>query len=825
MRKTQKTQIENFLHLLSRAHEEIKKAIASNKKDTALDLLSQCQDGAIQIGETIENLEGENFTTIPLLENYCEVLYQIYENICSNQSINPNKSYKALQKSLNPIKNSVKNEIKVQIEAVFLPYKASMWDSLESIWQAADEDPDCDAYVIPIPYYDKNPDGSFKEMHYEGDLYPDYVPITDYQAYDFQERCPDMIFIHNPYDECNYVTSVHPFFYSKNLKQFTEKLVYVPYFVLDEIDPENQSAIEGMKHFCTVPGVIYADKVIVQSEDMRQIYVNVLTEYAKGSQANRKYWEDKILGLGSPKIDKVLSTRKEDIEIPEEWRRVIEKADGSFKKVIFYNTSVTAFLEHEEQYLKKMEDVFKVFKEAKEEIALLWRPHPLMKATIESMRPELWEEYQGLVAEYKKKGWGIYDDTADLDRAIAVCDGYYGDPSSVVKLCQEAGCETILQTFKSEGNENKIRFSACAYVDKKLYFWDVYLKALIYFDLLIQETIYITVFDDVVKDISNFDWMYYDSGRLFMTDMQGKYVLEFNIYTNMYKIFQIDCNIEIYENIAMISYFNNKLFVIPRLVNHVIEIDLDDDSIIKNNNIYQEIERHKFNSPFFSWGISKKNDLWLIGESGNYICKYNMESHFIKTIFLKNLSQKCKHAIVYDKNIYLLGDYGKIFKWTIGNDMVVTEMFDLKSKKNEYGRIITNERKMIILPFYGTKILVFDMINKTLEIYKDYPKTFFYANDESPKYTNYAETENVYFFAMQSANYLLIVEKKSLKLSWMDIAMPSLNDTIRFLKKNNRVIQDRSMELEDVISYVMTVHKSKKDIVTETGNKIWISMK
>ena len=32
MRKTQKTQIENFLHLLSRAHEEIKKAIASNKK-------------------------------------------------------------------------------------------------------------------------------------------------------------------------------------------------------------------------------------------------------------------------------------------------------------------------------------------------------------------------------------------------------------------------------------------------------------------------------------------------------------------------------------------------------------------------------------------------------------------------------------------------------------------------------------------------------------------------------------------------------------------------------------------------------------------------
>ena len=32
-----------------------------------------------------------------------------------------------------------------------------MWDSLESVWQAADADPDCDAYVVPIPYYDTPP--------------------------------------------------------------------------------------------------------------------------------------------------------------------------------------------------------------------------------------------------------------------------------------------------------------------------------------------------------------------------------------------------------------------------------------------------------------------------------------------------------------------------------------------------------------------------------------------------------------------------------------------------------------------------------------------
>lgn len=448
MNKTQKKQAGDYLRLLEKAHDEVRKAIETKKYDVAMDLLEQCQDAAIELGNRIEAAEGEGFVTIPLLENYCELTYQIYEEIRQNHFASAGKVYKSLRRALIQAENSVKNDIKVRTEAVFLPYKASMWDSLESIWKAADEGPDCDAYVIPIPYYDRNPDGSFREMHYEGNEYPDYVPVTWYEDYDFEGRQPDMIFIHNPYDECNYVTSVPPFFYARNLKQFTDKLVYIPYFILGEVDPENEEAVKGMEHFCTVPGVIYADKVIVQSEDMRKIYINVMTEYFKDrpeSGMNRKYWEDKILGLGSPKVDKALGTRKEDVEVPEEWMKVIRKADGSWKKIIFYNTSVSALLKQGEKMLEKMRDVFRVFWENRDEVALLWRPHPLIKATIESMRPQLWGEYEKIVEEYKRAGWGIYDDTADLDRAIALCDGYYGDHSSVVRLCGEAGKPVMIQ--------------------------------------------------------------------------------------------------------------------------------------------------------------------------------------------------------------------------------------------------------------------------------------------------------------------------------------------------------------------------------------------
>ena len=144
-------------------------------------------------------------------------------------------------------------------------------------------------------------------------------------------------------------------------------------------------------------------------------------------------------------MDKVLGTQKEDVDVPEEWLKVIRKDDGSWKKIIFYNTSVSALLEHGEKMLEKMRDVFQVFWENRDEVALLWRPHPLIKATIESMRPQLWGEYEKIVEENKGAGWGIYDDTADLDRAIALCDGYYGDHSSVVRLCQEAGKLVMIQ--------------------------------------------------------------------------------------------------------------------------------------------------------------------------------------------------------------------------------------------------------------------------------------------------------------------------------------------------------------------------------------------
>ena len=449
MRRAQKQQILDCMSSLHQAHREIKEALGQKNITVVQNMLSECQDFAVSIGGCIEEFEGEGHIAVTCLEEYCEALFHVFEEVV-NGIPDEDAIYKIVEGHLAEAESSVKYGITVKKEVVFLPYKASMWDSLESVYLATRDEKDVMPYVIPIPYFDRNADGSLGKMHYEGNEFPEDIPITSWQEYSIQDNRPDTIYIHNPYDGYNLVTSVHPSFYASELKKYTDKLVYIPYFILREIDPGDQGAIEAIKHFIWTPGVFYADEVVVQSEKMKQIYVN---EYLKAARANgmtgchldREYLEHKILGLGSPKIEKVRSTKKESLKIPEEWFKVIRKTDGSWKKIIFYNTGIAALLEHNEKWVDKIERVLKVFSEVRGDIALLWRPHPLIENTLRSMRPELLRKYQEIKKRYQEEEWGIYDDTADIDRAVVLCDAYYGDRSSVVVLCQKAGKTIMIQ--------------------------------------------------------------------------------------------------------------------------------------------------------------------------------------------------------------------------------------------------------------------------------------------------------------------------------------------------------------------------------------------
>ena len=416
-------------------------------------------------------------------------------------------------------------------EMVFLPYKASMWDSLESVWRAAYEDKDnCLAYVVPIPYCDRNPDGTAKEWHCERDLFPKDVPTLDWQEVDLKGMHPDVIFIHNPYDDCNTVTSVDKIYYSRNLKEYTNLLVFVPYFVLGD------TVSEG---FSQTPALYSANYVILQNERIK-------FQFQKYYQGQDK---DKFLAMGSPKIDKVLKSRKENSYIPTSWQNKI-----GTKKVLLFNTTLGVYLLFREKTLVKLKKILAYMK-GREDILLWWRPHPLLKATFHSLCPELKDEYDSIVAKYQEEDWGIYDDSADLHRALAYCDAYYGDGSSVLWIYQTTGKPALLQDCSGRVLSMPLIFNYDFDEDGYVWYKPLSMNRLYRGEIATGKVEYTDFASELWSEASTLRWDFTQpcccNGHVVLFPDNAAYLLDYEVATGRWKKVYVDEENPWYEWIFM----------------------------------------------------------------------------------------------------------------------------------------------------------------------------------------------------------------------------------------------------------------------------------
>ena len=311
--------------------------------------ISHCQEEAITFGNAIEAKKGEGTEAVSFLEKYCEALYHAYKRIeelskveerlsdeagyreeraeeKNGESVlhalpaglrkDSERQLKKLGYYLKKMRSALEKEWKRQI--VFLPHRAKHFVSLSPLIDALKESGDYDCKIIPIPYYDRLGDGSLSDMHYEGEDFPKEYEIGDYRSFNFAKELPDAIVINSPYDECNQVFTVDPFFYSKEMKKFTRKLVYIPYFVTDEIDQKSEEdgkAFVNMDYYVTVPGVFHADLTIVQSKEMKKAYLAKISQFT--NKDVRKKMSKKISGAGSCLIQEKKEQGTEEPEMKE----------------------------------------------------------------------------------------------------------------------------------------------------------------------------------------------------------------------------------------------------------------------------------------------------------------------------------------------------------------------------------------------------------------------------------------------------------------------------------------------------------------------------
>ncbi len=389
-----------MLSTLQEAETEIAGFISARKFLLAAQVLGQCGKSADAIRKTVEKTEKGASLTIADLREYNKETLAACKRLLGGEGV----PLSALEKQLGAIRSSFEKEIPSKVQIAFFPYKASMWDSLESIWIAAQNDPRCECAVVPIPYFDRDPNGLLGTMHDEQALFPKEVPTVEWNRYALEKEQPDIAYIHNPYDEFNLVTSVHPSFYSHEIKKHVGLLVYVPYYATSGGMSEGQSALSAYFH---------ADYIITQSKRHQPFFAPSIPR-------------EKLLPLGSPKFDRVIRMAEERPEPPAGWR---EKMQG--KTVYFFNTSIGGLLANTQAFLKKMDCVFRCFQKQKDAL-LLWRPHPLLASTLHAMRPQFEATYQKLQKEFLASQIGIYDDTPDIETSIAWSDVYIGDAGTSV---------------------------------------------------------------------------------------------------------------------------------------------------------------------------------------------------------------------------------------------------------------------------------------------------------------------------------------------------------------------------------------------------------
>lgn len=364
-------------------------------------LLSQMVQGVSMIAQMLrEEKEGE--ILCPLFEQIRGQLKSVtFGQMGSDSSL--------LQSIENHLKNGIESleNIEEQTSIVFFPYKVQMWGVFQTIYEEAAADPTCQVTVVPIPYYSIKENGA-KEFHYEGELFHDIVPITHYDKYKVEQEEPDIIYVHNIYDDFNTLTQVEKTYFTSCLKQYTRQLVYVPYFVSSFL-VHTQEEPEFWFH---LPSLQNVDKIVLAGSYLEQpaIDYGILKE--------------KLLPLGSPKLDTIVRTLQGDSNLPVEW----EKRLGN-KKVLFINTLYHVF-EHWDTLMQLLD-----LTKEEPELAIIWRPHPLTENFLEQKLPQYTDIYRNIkhmIRLGKEYPSVVLDETKDYLCALKRADVMVSGVSSLL---------------------------------------------------------------------------------------------------------------------------------------------------------------------------------------------------------------------------------------------------------------------------------------------------------------------------------------------------------------------------------------------------------
>lgn len=824
MRNYLKNSFINLMQTIAAGFAELNKMSVED----GCELLADMQKGVIRIGTLIEE-EGTaaEQSVIPVLEEFCEQLYLISREL-ENGGITQD-AIKKIRRQNRTVTDNLREKLTARYEIVFLPYKASMWDSMESVYKAARADPDCNAVVMPIPYYNLGAGRTALSCIYEIDQYPPDVEVTDYRNYSIRQTHPDAVFIHNPYDEYNYITQVPEEYFSSELVKYTDHLVYIPYKVC-------MGKVKDI--YCTMPGVSNSWRTFVQSERVREVYL-------------KYYPPEKIVAAGSPKFDKVILYNKNKPDLPCAWETGL-----SGKKVFLLNTHLKNIMNYPDRMFKKLRYIFSLFY-GRKDAALLWRPHPLSMETIKSMKPGILPEYLKLVEEFKKMENGIYDVTSDVHRAIAASDAYIGDWSSLVamygvtgkpvmvlSIC--AGQESLLERYGDSLRASAFcadRDTVClAYIGNN----DLY-----EYRLKTKDTTYIGCFDaELYGRIGMIRYMFCYDGKLFLsggTDEEIHVICRPK--TRTMKTIARRTAAYPADQITNCIQWSDRIYIITGNIAGIGYVDMKSERFIGE----AAFSCMKLSKPLTVCDSVLSDDrIILLCNEANVILIFQLKTKSVEMIEDGLGYEKMVKLCVEDNEIYLLSEEMKLYRYEINekNLFLFTDIGEVFKTDKRVGKILKYRQSLFIIPEGPNSIYELNIKTKMVKKLR-YPENIqFDSDDVYPNFSRFSGYEmigNRLLLCPRVSNQLLTLnmengeiagEKIPLPYNWsMDEAAEDKLTMSYRIKRPNSIYYEEYYGLKRYIDIVLTGKDRKAEqrqkeysdnfcnLSGESGKEIWNHVK
>lgn len=659
---------------------------------SVVEALAECQDKAVELGTYIETLDGEHSFLIRNLEDYCENLYQLSMKLIDKKE--KKKICIKIIEQLSQIKGNIRYHIPDEKkEVLFLPYKVSMWDSLESIWLAANRDEQCEVKVIPIPYYNRKPDGTLGEMHDESSQMPKYVPITDWKTYDLKESRPDIVYIHNPYDNTNYVTVVHPRFFSDEIKKYAEILVYCPYFYTGGYMSETHSLLRAY---------LYADFIITQSEKMEPYFHPQI--------------RSKLLPLGSPKVDRILQFQ--DKKYLSRWWK-----DAEEKKYFLLNLSISSVLAHNEAQLRKIQYIVECFKKFKTAV-LVWRPHPLLAETLRAMRPELLEKYQEITAEIRKLGNAVIDENADVTISVCAADAYIGESSSsMVALFGVQGKPVfITKTGIVEDYTPDIKVEACfdcQKCDERLWAIGGFSSYLYELDLDFTVVGQYEIPGELLDGERLYNQIVLSGKKIILVPYHACEIAVFDRETHSFTKYG-------YRNAQKDKYVSGiadgeKIYMIPAIGESILEFDLTTEMVCYHScGIPAGVVRDVTKPVFFNGTFQVGRELYLFAAQTNQVLIFDIDTKKRAWKTVKGLESGVWACVYWNGKCYLASNEGCFLAiWDLRSESVkkLTDFpKEFSGETQCFNSMVAAQDRIVIFPQKGNKILSLNPISYEISV-------------------------------------------------------------------------------------------------------------